>query len=134
MPFEVKSLPELSIIEIRLWDRLTAEQLRSLAAEVIVLADKTGFRRALADCRDYLGGAGLGEIHFLTKDVTNRPASERGLEAFIAPTDQHTAADVQFYVQAARTYGTTVQMFASREAAIEWLSESGRGAVHEPSL
>jgi len=125
MPFEVKLLSELSAIEIRLWDRLTAEELRSAASSVMESAERTGFRRALADCRDYLGGPGLGEVYFLTRDVTNRPASVRGPEAFVAPTDDYARADVQFYVEAARSLGTRAELFPTREEAIEWLIATG---------
>ena len=122
MPHEVKPLPELSAIGVKLSGRLTIEELRLVAAEVLSLAAQTGCRRALADCRDYLGGAGLGQVSFLTAQVSNRPVSERGIEAFIAPTDPDAAADVQFYVRMAGYLGTKVQVFATREAAIHWLA------------
>lgn len=122
MPYEVKPSPELSAIEVRLSGRLTIEDLRLVAAEVMSLAAQTGFRRALADCRDYLGGAGLGQVSFLTAQVSNRPARDRGIEAFIAPADRDAAADVQFYVRMAGYLGTKVQAFATREAAIQWLT------------
>jgi hypothetical protein len=125
MPFEVKPSPALSAIEITLWGVLTIDELRSMAAAVIDLAVETRFRRALADCRDYLGGASLGEVFFLTQDVSNRPINERGIEAFIAPTDARTAAEVEFYVNTARAHGTRVQMFATRDAAIQWLGSYG---------
>ena len=129
MPFEVKTLPELSAIRIRLWDKVTAAELRSLAAGVIELAKLSGLRRALVDCRDYLGGAGLREVFLLTQDVTDRPASQRGSEAIIAPSDPYVAADVQFYVETARRLGTNVRMFDSHEAAVAWLI-AGDGAGH----
>ena len=123
MPFELKTLPDLAAIELRMWDRLAIAELRSLTAQVINLAIATGYRRALADCRDYLGGASLGEVYFLTDDVTRRPAAERGIEALISPSDALAAADVEFYASAARTRGTDVRVFAEREAAIRWLLE-----------
>jgi hypothetical protein len=125
MPFEVKPSPELAAVEVRLWGELTIDELRSLAAQVIDLAAQTGFRRALADCVDYLGGAALGEVFVLTEDVTKRPVQERGIEAFIAPRDADTAADVEFYVNTARAFGTRVQIFATRDAAVEWLNDYG---------
>lgn len=125
MPFEVKVLPELSAIGIRMWDRLSIAELRSLATQVMSLANATGYRRALADCRNYLGGTGLGEVYFLTDDVTRRPISERGAEALISPSDALAAADVEFYASAARTRGSDVRIFAEREAAIQWLLQRG---------
>ena len=124
MPFEVKPLPELAAIEVTLSGRLTIEDLRLVAAEVLYLADQTGFRRALADCRNYLGGAGLGQVYFLTAQVTDRPTAARGVEAFITPSDPDAATDVQFYVTMAHSLGTRVQMFPTREAAIRWLAIS----------
>ncbi len=123
MPYEVGPLPELSAIEIKLSGRLTIEDLRSIAAEVMSLATQTGFRRALADCRDYLGGARLGEVALLTAQVGGRPASARGVEALIAPADRDAAADVQLYVTMARNLGTEVQVFPTREAAVQWLTK-----------
>lgn len=122
MPYKVKALPELSAIEVDLSGRLTIEDLRLVAAEVLFLATQTGFRRALADCRNYLGGADLGQVAFLTAQVSDRPVSDRGIEAFIAPADRDAAADVQFYVRMAGYLGTRVQIFATREAAIQWLN------------
>jgi len=124
LPFEVKSLPELAAIEVRLSGRLSIEELRSVAAEVLTLADETGFRRALADCRDYLGGAGLGQVYFLTAQVTDRPVRARGAEAFVMPADPNAATDVRFYVNMAGALGTRVGMFPTREAAMRWLSAS----------
>ncbi len=122
MPYEVKPLPELSAIEVKLSGRLTIEDLRLIAAEVISLAAQTGFRRALADCRDYLGGARLGQVALLTEQLSNRPISDRGIEALIAPADRDAAADVQLYARMAGNLGTKVQVFATREAAIQWLT------------
>ena len=122
MSYEVKLLPELSAIEIRLSGRMTIEDLRSIAAEVMSLATQTGFRRALADCRDYLGGARLGQVALLTAQVGDRPAGDRGIEALIAPADPDAAADVQLYARMAGNLGTSVQVFATREAAIQWLT------------
>jgi hypothetical protein len=125
MPFSVRPLPEPSVIEIRLSGRVEIEELRSLATEVTLLAEQTGFRHALADCRDYLGGPGLGEIYFLTKEIANRPVGARGVQALVAPSDPRASADVQFYVETAHAYGTRARMFATRDAAIEWLREVG---------
>lgn len=122
MPYEVKPLPELSAIEVKLSGRLTIEDLRLIAAEVMSLATQTGFRRALADCRDYLGGARLGQVALLTAQVGDRPASDRGIEALIAPADRDAAADVQLYARMAGNLGTNVQVFATRAAAIQWLT------------
>ncbi len=121
MPFEITELRELSAIQVRLWDKLDAAELRSLAAAVIEVANASGLRRALVDCREYLGGAGFRDVLALAKDVTDRPTYERGPEAFIAPADPYAAADVEFYIHTANSLGTTAQMFISREAAVEWL-------------
>lgn len=123
MPFELNTLPDLAAIELKIWDRLTIAELRSLTAQVIKLAAATGYRRALADCRDYLGGASLGEVYFLADDVTRRPVAERGIEALISPSDPLAAADVEFYASAARTRGTDARTFAERQAAVQWLLE-----------
>lgn len=129
MPFEVKASSELSAIEVRLWDKVTAAELRSLAAAVVELARATGLRQALINCRDYLGGAGLCEVASLALDVTHRPASDRGPEAFIVPANPGTAKDVEFYIRAACRLGTEARMFPSREAAIEWLRGLDRGGA-----
>jgi len=121
MPYSVTALPELSAIEIKLSGKLSIEELRLVAAEVLYMAEQTGFRRALADCRDYLGGASLGQVYFLTEQVTDRATTARGVEAFIAPTDRYVAADVQFYVNMASARGTKVEIFPTREAAIQWM-------------
>ena len=121
MPFEIKELRELSAIDVRLWGKVSAADIRSLAAAVIELARTSGLRRALVDCRNYLGGAGFREVLSLTREVTDRPVSERGREAFITPTDPYAAADVTFYIHTANSLGTTARMFASREAAVGWL-------------
>lgn len=49
MPYGVKPLPELLAIEVKLSGRLTIEDLRLVASEVLFLATQTGLRRALAD-------------------------------------------------------------------------------------
>jgi hypothetical protein len=126
MPFEINARPEISAIEIRMSGRLTIEELRTLIVEVTSLAKTTGIRRALADCRDYEGGTSLGEVYFLTKDITERAAHLRGPEAIIAPTSTRAAADVEFYAMAARNRGSNVCVFATREAAVEWLRYDGR--------
>jgi hypothetical protein len=134
MPYEVKPLPKLSAIEVKLSGRLTIEDLRLVAAEVQSLAAQTGFRRALADCRDYLGGAGLGQVSLLTAQVSNRPVSDRRIEAFIAPADRDAAADVQFYIRMAGYLGTKVQVFATREAAIQWLTPLASNAKERDNV
>jgi len=123
MPYEIKELSELSAVDIRLWGKVDAAEIRSLAATVMALAKTSGLRRALVDCRNYLGGAGFREVLSLTRDVSDRPVSERGREAIIAPTDPYATADLTFYVHAANSLGTTARLFSSREAAVDWLTE-----------
>jgi len=125
VPFQVRPAPELAAVEVRLWGQLAIEELRRLAAEAINLAEQTGFRRALADCFDYLGGAALGEVFVLTEDVSAHAVVERGIQAFITPRHAQTAAELEFYVNTARALGNRVQMFATRQAAIEWLNDYG---------
>ncbi len=125
MPFEVRCSSALQAIEIRLWQRLSISDLQLLLSAVAKVAGETGYTRALADCRDYLGGISLGEVFFLAKELSDRPADERGAEAIISPNDPYTRADVQCYVDTADTFGTKARMFESREAAVEWL-ESGQ--------
>jgi hypothetical protein len=124
MPYSVTTLPELSAIEVKLSGRLAIEDLRRVTAEVLLLADETQYRRALADCRDYLGGASLSQVFFLTQQLGDRPAISRGVEAFVAPADPHAAADVQFYVNMTSATGTRAQMFPTRQAAIQWMLKS----------
>jgi len=124
MPFEIKEVTELSAIDVRLWGRVSAADIRTLAAAVTELAKTSGLRRALVDCRNYLGGAGFREVLALTREVTDRPASERGREAIIAPTDPYAAADVTLHIHTANSRGTTARMFTSREAAVGWLTGS----------
>jgi len=122
MPFEIKELRELAAIDARLWGRVSTADLRSFAAAMIDLGRASGLRRALVDCRNYLGGAGFREVLSLTRDVTQRPLAERGREAIITPTDPYAAADVTFYVHTANSLGTMARMFATREAAVGWLT------------
>jgi len=85
------------------------------------MARASGLQRALVDCRNYLGGAGFRDVLSLTREVTDRPVSERGREPFFMPADPYAAADVTFYVHTANGLGTIARMFASREAAVGWL-------------
>ena len=121
MPFEVKLLPGTSIMEIRIWDKLTIENVQAMSKDVNSLARATGIHRVLVDSRDYKGGVSLAEIYFHAKGVNERAPDKRGVEAFIAPTSPRAAADVEFYALAARNQGTPVELFSTREAAIEWL-------------
>jgi hypothetical protein len=132
MPFEIKELRELSAIEVRLWGRVSAADIRSLAAAMMELARTSGLRRALVDCRDYLGGAGFREVLSLSLEVTDRPVSERGREAFIQPTDSYAAADVTFYIHTVNSRGSTARMFTSREAAVGWLTGPGSATALSP--
>jgi hypothetical protein len=123
MPYETRLLTDEFTIEVRLWGRLPTDDIRSLAAEVLSLADETGFRRVLADCGDYEDVASLGEVYFLAEDVTERLLSMRGPQAIVAPTKTPVAANVEFYIVAARNRGSNIQMFSSRETAIQWLRD-----------
>lgn len=137
MPFEIRESTELSAIDVRLWGKVSAADIRSLAAAVIELGRTSGLRRVLVDCRNYLGGAGFQQVLSLTREVADRPASERGWEAFIMPTDAYAAADVTLYIHTANNLGTTARMFTSREAAVGWLtgSESApEGAAYEVGM
>ena len=125
MPFEIKEVRERATIDVRLWGTVRAADIRSLAAAVIELGKTSGLRRVLVDCRDYLGGAGFREVLSLTRDVSERPADERGREAFIAPVDPYAAADVTFYIHTANSLGSTARMFTSAEEAAGWLSGTG---------
>ena len=134
MPFEIKELREFSAIGVSLWGKVSANDIRALATAVTELAKTSGLRQALVDCRGYLGGAGFREVLSLTTEVTARPASERGREAFIMPTDPYGATDVAFYVYTATSRGTTARMFTSREAAVGWLIGSEPvGRIDEPA-
>lgn len=123
MPFEIKESTELSAIDVRLWGKVSAADIRALAAAVIELGRTSGLRRVVVDCRNYLGGAGFQQVLSLTREVTDRPAGERGREAFIMPTDAYAAADVTLYIHTANSLGTTARMFTSREGAVAWLTD-----------
>src|SRR6516225_10225768 len=115
MPFEIKLVPEISVMEIRIWDKLTLADVQSMSNEVSALARTTGIGRVLVDCRDYQGGVSLGEIYFHTKGVTERAPDARRPQAFIVPASPRVAADVEFYAMAARNRGTPVEIFPTRE-------------------
>jgi hypothetical protein len=121
MPFEINVVPEISVMEIRIWDKLTLENVQSMSNEVSSLARTTGIGRVLVDCRDYQGGVSLGEIYFHAKGVTERTPDTRRPQAFIAPASSRVLADVEFYALAARNRGTPVEIFPTREAAMQWL-------------
>jgi hypothetical protein len=125
MPFEIREFTELSAIDVRLWGKVSAADIRSLAAAVIELGRTSGLRRVLVDCRNYLGGAGFQQVLSLTREVADRPDDERGWEAFIMPTDAYAAADVTLYIHTANSRGATARMFGSREAAVGWLTDPG---------
>jgi hypothetical protein len=133
MPFELKRLHALRAIEVRLWQKLSVPELHLLVSDVMELAVATGYRRALADCRDYLGGVNLGEVFFLSKELAGRPDEERGIEAIVAPSDAYARADVQCYVETSASFGATVRMFPSREAAVAWL-QSLKGSQPPASI
>lgn len=132
MPFEIKESTELSAIDVRLWGRVSAADIHSLAAAVIELGKTSGLRRVLVDCRTYLGGAGFQQVLSLTREVTDRPDSERGREAFIMPTDVYAAADVTLYIHTANSLGAAARMFTSREAAVGWLTDPQSTAEGPP--
>jgi hypothetical protein len=121
MPFEIKLLPDVPVMEIRIWDKLTIENVESMSNEVKTLVQASGVRRVLVDCRDYQGGVSLGDIYFHAKGIPERTADARRAQAFIAPANPVAAAEVQFYATAAGNQGTAVQIFSTRDAAIEWL-------------
>jgi hypothetical protein len=123
MPWEVRLLADLKIVETTYTGRVTPQDLEKAAIATLSLARENETNRYLGDCTGLESGHSLVDLFDLVSSLNAGPVDRRSKEAILLPTSPDVAAEVQFYETTSRNRGLNVRVFRDRHDAIAWLSE-----------
>ena len=125
MPWTCEYNPKSGFIETIYEGQLTDDDLEAEDVYSIQLAIKNKTRMFLVDLTKYQGNitaSGIYEIPGRYDERMTRPA----FFAVIEPEIRDFDADVHFYRTVCTNRGWTVEVFKSKDAAIEWLNEQAK--------
>lgn len=117
--------PTLPIIETHYEGALSPEELLAAAEESIRLSLEHGRTLFFGDCTGLRHGPSTTHIYRLFEAIERSAVPRGSREALLLPDELPTGSDVaenlRFFEDLAVNRGFHVQVFADRQAALEWL-------------
>lgn len=123
MPWDVRHDAERHIVETRYLGRVDPNELRTAAEATLACGAERGTNHYLADCTHLEGGHSVLDLYGLLEILVEiRPPAFR--EALVMPSLDAPRQDVEFWETSCANRGFVVKLFAEREAALAWLTDS----------
>lgn len=123
MPWDVRYDAERRFVETRFAGRVEPDVLRTAAVATLHCGAEHGTHRYLADCTLLEGGHSVLDLYGLLEILVEaRPPAFR--EALLMPSLDAPRQDVEFWETSCANRGFVVKLFAERDDALAWLTES----------
>jgi hypothetical protein len=117
--------PSLPLIETCYADAMTPDDLQAAVAETIRLAMETGHRLFLGDCTALRQAPSASDIYAMFEAIARTGLAHEAREAMLLPEVVAPGSDVaenlRFFEDLSVNRGFRVQVFADRQAALDWL-------------
>ena len=125
MPWEYKTNSDQNMIEVKYTGKVTAQDLQESTSKVITMEKETGIHSILSDTTEANLAASLSDLYAIpTKQYVQEGADFRGNLAIILSTSPKEREAAEFFQIVCRNAGWSVNTFASRQLAIDWLKSS----------
>jgi len=127
MPYTLDCNDKLGIIELVMSGNLTKEEMLETTIEVVKYQEQLGRLYILLDATYAYFDVPLVEIFDLPdKHYIEQNANPQNMLALIPPPSTKGRKDAEFYMNACVNRGRIVQLFDSRDKAIEWLTSQNQ--------
>ena len=122
MPWTSGLHPDLPIIDMRYSGIVTASELKEAFYSTLNLAILEGISRIRVDCTDLNdGGHSIFDLYFLADLLAMHDLGVMVKEAIVLPAMPEDVENIVFWETACVNRGLRVQLFESREEALDWL-------------
>jgi len=121
MPYHITLLETPPALEIQYIGRLSSTELMASVKQAMVLAEKHQCIRILTDCSLLEGGHGVFDLFEGVMEIYDNFVGSPFREAIVQSTDPKAAELVHFWETACKNRGLNVQVFPTRQAALDWL-------------
>ena len=126
--------PDLAIIEVAFVSNTSARDLQECTSKMIAIEKEEGVNRFLVDSRKMQLDASLLDVHEIpAEQYVVEQADRDGKVALILSTARFEHQAGMFYRDACQNRGWMVEAFADRQAALDWLTGSGKVCATQPS-
>lgn len=123
MPWEVRLLEDLKIVETIYSGHITPQDLQDAVIATTSLAHESNTNRYLSDCVGLERGHSIVDLFDLVESLYQGAIAHLAKEAIVLPESEDVERHVHFYETACRNRGFNVRAFRDRQAAIAWLNE-----------
>ena len=125
MPYNITFDPQSDVITLTFTGDISGKDLSEAASECIALQKQTRVLRFLVEVNGWEVGASFVEIYKLAYEQYAAEELQRlSRIAVVLPTSLSGQAAANFYETVCQNAGWNAQVFASREEAIGWLTNS----------
>jgi hypothetical protein len=121
MSWTIAYLPEPGVVSIRTSGKMNLEQLEQMIRESVAEGARHGATKFLVDHRDMTPDLPTADIYRLP-EISLAAGVQRSFQVAIVYTPQAARGkDFEFYEVRAHNFGYDHALFASPQAALEWL-------------
>lgn len=125
MPFTVRHLGTLDVVEVMCTGVLTSDELRDSTSEFVAIHRRTGVTRCLVELEDAEVSASLSDIVSLPERRYESESLPRIVRiAVIRPASESARRAAEFYETACQNRGWNARLFSNRQAALDWLTSA----------
>jgi hypothetical protein len=113
--------PDVPIIDMCYSGIVTASELQESFYSTLNLAILEGITRIRVDCTTLSGGHSIFDLYFLADLLAMHDLGVMFKEAIVLPAMPEDIENIVFWETACVNRGLRVQLFESREEALDWL-------------
>jgi hypothetical protein len=120
MPWTIGVPNGKDLVEIRVWQDVTVEDMRESLSQIDALSEEHATGKVLIDARELKAMPRTMSLFDFGRQLAETPFS-RPMRFALVPSSS-VREDVAFLETVSRNRGVEARAFPSREAALEWLS------------
>ena len=121
MPCDVILHTEPRFVELVFTGSVSHSEMEPAAIQALEGCDRMQTSRLMCDCTQLSGGHSVSDLYELAGRLSASPLAATVREAVLLPSLPAMQADAQFWRATASNRGAQVQVFADRQAAMDWL-------------
>ena len=128
MPYSIKHLPDLAIVEVARTGLISGDDLREATSECITLQKHTGVTKFIVDANGWEVIASFLDVYNLAdQQYSNEGLDRKTHIAVILPTSISAQAAADFYETVCKNRGWNARVHPNRQSALEWLMVASDG-------
>lgn len=123
--WRVEAVTQMQLVELRFAGSVSEAELQRAVQESVSLAQRLGYRRFLADCRNMTSRHSPALLFQLASEVRSGPVGDTAREAVLIPDSPEALSSVRFWETTALNRGLVVRLFVECAEAMAWLMQEG---------